>query len=50
MLIDTGSPRPTIPGTRVDHPVRQAAAAAGIGHVHPTSRGTPWPPTASTAA
>lgn len=32
LFTDRGRP---IPGTRVDHAVRQAAAAAGIGHVHP---------------
>ncbi len=32
LFTDRGRP---IPRTRVDHAVRQAAAAAGIGHVHP---------------
>ena len=32
LFTDRGRP---IPGTRVDHAVKQAAAAAGIGHVHP---------------
>ena len=32
LFTDRGRP---IPGTRVDHAVRQAATAAGIGHVHP---------------
>ena len=32
LFTDRGRP---IPGTRVDHAVHQAAAAAGIGHVHP---------------
>ncbi len=32
LFTDRGRP---IPGTRVDHAVRQAAAEAGIGHVHP---------------
>lgn len=30
--------------------INRAGAAAGLGHIHPTSCATPWPPKPSTAA